>query len=260
MSNISYLTNSQNWNPIKGCKKHSSACKYCWAEAMHKRFHPKQNFNKIQLLRDKLTDPLRWKTPQLVTTCFTSDLFQDDVPDDFIERMISTIFLTRFLHTYVMLTKRPERACSLLKTIRKAECILGDSVSNIRVYDAKDFLNNVWLGTTIEYQDYVGRADHLKAVSIHGHKWLSLEPLLGPINPEICEGFNWVVVGGESGAKARYMETKWVRPIRDYCLEQKIPFYFKQWGKQKKGHFLDGRTHRDVPFAVQNLPTTLNLF
>lgn len=255
-SRISYLSGAANWNPIQGCKKISPACKHCWSEAMYKRFHPNEKFSDIELFWSKLTEPLGWEKPQLVATCFTTDLFQDDVPDDFIKRAINTVLCSRS-HTYVMLTKRAERAHSLLEAIKKNNVYyegLGELMP--RYIDA--FLKNVWFGVTIESQYYAERAEHLRAIRMDGHKWLSLEPLIGRIKPEVCKGMDWVVVGGESGNPYRYMNPKWVYPIRDYCLEQNIPFYFKQWGTQKKGYVLDNITHRDVPFAPQGLSVKIS--
>lgn len=246
-SKIPYLDGAVNWNLANGCKKISPACKHCWAETMNKRFHPDEKFSDVELFWDKLTEPLGWRRPQLVATCFTTDLFQGDVPDEFIKRAINTVLCSRS-HTYVMLTKRAERAHSLLKTIKEDKVYYERLDMPVPRY-INAFLKNVWLGVTIEGGDFVKRAEHLRTISMDGYKWLSLEPLLGPIDPEVCEGMNWVVVGGESGNPSRYMNPKWVRPLRDYCLEQDIPFYFKQWGTQKKGYILDNITYRDVPFA-----------
>ena len=236
MSNISYLPNSKNWNPVVGCQKISPACKYCWSSEMFHRFHPKEKFSDINLLWNKINEPYKWNK-SLVATCFTSDLFQDAVPDHFLYEVFNTISCSE--HTYVLLTKRSNRLLRLPK-----EWLLP--------------LRDIWIGTTIENGDYTERAHSLLALKnffwpmlSHNFKiWLSLEPLLGPINPEICKDFDWVVVGGESGAQARYMKPEWVHPIRDYCLLNNIPFYFKQWGKQKKGYVIDGKEHRSIPFVT----------
>ncbi|GAH30127.1 unnamed protein product [marine sediment metagenome] len=216
---------------------------------MFKRFHPNEKFNDVQLLWNKLKEPFFWKKPQIVATCFTSDLFQKSVTDSFINNVIDTIYCTSDLHSYILLTKRAKRACDLLKKIQAN----GFELKGLGTEKYRNFLENIWLGATVEHQDYVERAENLRTVDIDGHKWLSFEPLLGPIDPKICKGFDWVVVGGESGSQARYMEPKWVYPIRDYCLEHGILFYFKQWGNQKKGYILDGQVYRDIPFSCHDL-------
>jgi len=243
MSNISYLPNSKNWNPVIGCQKLSPACKYCWSEAMFKRFHPSKKFSDVQLLWDKLDEPLRWKKPQLVACCFTSDLFQKEVPDNFLHHFLSKITLGT-LHTYVLLTKRPERLQKFAFKFKPTS--LSES--------------NIWIGATIENHTYENRFKNLLLLRLLWPKlklWLSFEPMLGPINPKICKGFDWVVVGGESGSNARYMDPNWVRAIRDYCMNNNIPFYFKQWGNKSKRNILDGKAYQNIPF-LKTLPVQVS--
>lgn len=242
MSNISYLKGSRNWNTVVGCRKISAGCKNCWSEAMAKRFNQIKCFSGIRELRwDEIEKPLKWSKSSLIATCFTSDLFIEQLDDDggigkgvplpFIQCMFNVIEKTP-QHTYVLLTKRARRMANLIKQ--------GDL----------PLTKNTWLGITVENPNVEHRVDFFRTLREKGNFWLSLEPLLGPINTEICEGFDWVVVGGESGVKARYMNPEWVYPIRDYCLEKNIPFFFKQWGKQEKGCLLNGKQYQEIPFKI----------
>lgn len=239
MSNISYLAGSKNWNPISGCQKISPACKYCWAETMTKRFHPNQKFSDIRLLWNKLDEPLSWKKPQIVATCFTTDLFQKDVPDEFLHQVFEIIRKTP-QHKYVFLTKRSER---LVNFFNRAYC---------QRYDID--LLTCWFGVTVENSDYIQRVYDLLEIPIITNRWLSMEPLLGPVrlNKDFIK-LNWIVVGGESGTKARFMNPEWVYPVRDFCHQNYIPFYFKQWGKQEKGYLLDNQEYQMNPIKEENI-------
>jgi protein gp37 len=187
-----------------------------------------RNGFKLTLHPEVLEDPLHWDKPQLIFVNSMSDLFHKDVPLDFI-RQIFDIMNRAHWHTFQILTKRAERLLELDPLIA--------------------WPSNVWMGVSVENFDYIYRI-HLLRQTHAAVKFLSCEPLLGPLPNLPLEGINWVIVGGESGPKARPMDTDWVREIRDQCLAVRVPFFFKQWGgtrKKKAGRLLDGRTWDDIP-------------
>jgi len=178
-----------------------------------------------------LDDPLDWKKPQMIFVNSMSDLFHEDVPVDFILRTFA-VMREAYWHTFQVLTKRAERLLKIDPLI--------------------DWPKNVWMGVSVENQDYTFRIDHLCEIQAHT-KFLSLEPLLGPISELILENIHWVIVGGESGPKARPIESHWVTNIRDQCLAANVPFFFKQWGgtnKKKNGRQLDGRIWDQMPTSA----------
>jgi protein gp37 len=221
------------WNPLTGCTKVSPGCKHCYAERMARRLQAMglekyRNGFKLTLHPEVLGDPLHWDKPQLIFVNSMSDLFHKDVPLDFI-RQIFDIMNRAHWHTFQILTKRAERLLELDPLIA--------------------WPSNVWMGVSVENFDYIYRI-HLLRQTHAAVKFLSCEPLLGPLPNLPLEGINWVIVGGESGPKARPMDTDWVREIRDQCLAVRVPFFFKQWGgtrKKKAGRLLDGRTWDDIP-------------
>ena len=225
-SKISYLKGAENWNLVTGCKKISSGCKYCWSAEMFNRFNPTKKFSNVQIDTDGLKLVYKWKKSRLVAVCFTSDLFQDDVPSWFIRNVFQVMKMNP-QHTFVLLTKRSERMEYLAKELPVSR--------------------NVWMGVTVENLDTEYRVSDLVAVRKKFNTWISIEPLLSRIEPNIVKFADWVVVGGESGAKARYMSPEWVRLIRDSCIYHQKPFYFKQWGKQQKGCMLDGNYYLENP-------------
>jgi protein gp37 len=172
--------------------------------------------------------PLRWKKPQTVFVNSMSDLFHPAVPESFVHRVFD-VMAEADHHVYQVLTKRSERLAELSARLPWPE--------------------HVWMGVSVENNDYVHRVDHLRSTAA-GVKFLSLEPLLGPLADLDLWGIDWVIVGGESGPGARPMEREWVRAIRDRCLGANVPFFFKQWGgvnKKKAGRLLDGRTWSEMP-------------
>jgi protein gp37 len=172
--------------------------------------------------------PLRWKKPQIIFVNSMSDLFHDDVPFDFIQRTFD-IMREASWHTFQVLTKRSSRLLELNSNI--------------------DWPGNVWMGVSVENQNYTFRIDHLRKTRAHV-KFLSLEPLLGRLSNLDLENINWVIVGGESGPKARSMDEEWVIEIQNQCQISRIPFFFKQWGgfrKKKSGRILQGRTWDEMP-------------
>ena len=233
------------WNPLTGCDKVSPGCFNCYAERLCKRLKAMGNpyyGNGFQLtLHEKqLLAPSKWKKPRVVFVNSMSDLFHKDVPDDFIKRVFNTM---RFAsqHKYQVLTKRSSR--------------LGEMA------DKLPWPENVWMGVSVENVDYTYRIDNLRKTDA-AVKFLSLEPLLGPIPEMNLTGIDWVIVGGESGPGARAMKEEWVLDIKTQCLERDIPFFFKQWGgvnKKKTGRTLQGRTWDAMPLNGKD-PRTLDLF
>ena len=227
------------WNPITGCTKISTGCKNCYAERMARRLHAmgQKNYRngfKLTCHPESLDLPLRWKRPQIIFVNSMSDLFHEDVPLEFIQDVFTTMRQADH-HLFQVLTKRAERLTDLSPVL--------------------DWPENVWMGVTVESYDYRNRIDSLRAIGA-GIKFLSLEPLLDDLGELDLFGIDWVIVGGESGPGARHMSVDWVRGIRDQCLEQQVPFFFKQWGgvhKKKAGRILDGRTWDQMPVVRQPL-------
>jgi protein gp37 len=223
------------WNPVTGCTKISPGCKFCYAERMAKRLQAMGQFRyrdgfKLTLQEDQIDLPLRWKAPRIIFVNSMSDLFHIDVPSSFIKRCFETMSQAR-QHTFQVLTKRPERAAELARDL--------------------PWPTNVWLGTSIENQEYTWRVHELVKVPAH-IRFLSVEPLIGPINRLPLRGIHWVIVGGESGPGARPMESSWVTAIRNRCTRYQVPFFFKQWGgvqKSRTGRVLEGRTWDEMPSA-----------
>ena len=221
------------WNPVTGCNKVSPGCKFCYAERLSKRLKATgmakyRNAFAVTLHPDTLEIPLRWRKPRSIFVNSMSDLFHDEVPDDFIGAVFDVMTRADW-HRYQVLTKRPERVASLNSTL---------------LWPAQ-----IWQGVSVENQDYAHRIDLLRDTAATV-KFLSLEPLLGPLPNLNLEGIDWVIVGGESGPGARPMQPDWARDIRDQCLDAGVPFHFKQWGgvfKKRNGRELDGRTWDEMP-------------
>jgi protein gp37 len=228
------------WNPLTGCTKISPGCKHCYAERMARRLQAMGQPNyvngfELTLHEDALEMPLRWKKPQRIFVNSMSDLFHEDVPDAFILSAFD-VMRRAFWHQFQVLTKRSDR--------------LSDISPHL------PWVDNIWMGVSIESQKYTYRIEHLRRAGAK-IKFLSLEPLLGPVRNLRLEGIDWVIVGGESGPKARPMEPAWVIDIRDECLEAGVTFFFKQWGgvrKKKTGRELEGRTWDEMPQQGQLTP------
>jgi protein gp37 len=218
----------RTWNPTTGCNKISPGCLHCYAEAITERF-PKNfpNGFDLTLYPDRLKEPMRWRTPSRIFVNSMSDLFHDDVPIDFIKQVFSVIRATPW-HIYQILTKRHER-------LHELACEL-------------DFPENVWLGVSVENQDYVNRLDYLRMVPV-SVRFISCEPLLGDLNLNLT-GIHWVIVGGESGPKYRPMKLTWAENIRDQCQKADVAFFFKQVGGRTPkagGRLLDNTIWDDMP-------------
>lgn len=229
------------WNPVTGCDKVSAGCKHCYAERMARRLQAMGNARykngfAVTLHHDLVTLPLSWKTPRLVFVNSMSDLFHEDVPLSFIQRVFETMHKASH-HTFQILTKRSARLAEVAPLL--------------------PWPRNVWIGVSIEDDRFVWRADHLRHVPA-ALRFLSLEPLLGPVPSLSLEGIDWVIVGGESGPGARPMDPDWVRDIRDRCVRAGVPFFFKQWGGVRRtaaGRTLDGRTWDDLPIKKAQTAT-----
>ena len=221
------------WNPLTGCTKVSPGCANCYAERMARRLQAMgqpnyaNGFN-LAIHEHMLGLPLRWRTPQMVFVNSMSDLFHEVAPEAFIQRVFDVMRRASW-HTFQVLTKRSRRLLALSNAI--------------------EWPGNVWMGVSVENQAYVHRIDHLRRTDARV-RFLSLEPLLGPLPHLDLSGIDWVIVGGESGPRARPMMREWVLDIRDQCLEAGIPFFFKQWGgarRKRGGRLLEGRTWDETP-------------
>ena len=228
------------WNPVTGCTQISPGCANCYAKTFAERFrgvpgHPYEMGFDLTLRPQRLEQPLTWKKPQLIFVNSMSDLFHADVPDDFIKSVFATMEAAHW-HTFQLLTKRPERLAAMA--------------------DELHFPDNLWVGVSVENQRWTSRIDCLREVPAHV-RFLSCEPLLGPLANLDLTGVHWVIVGGESGHGARPMKVEWARGVRDQCQCQGVPFFFKQWGaydeegvrkgKSAAGRRLDARTWDELP-------------
>lgn len=222
-----------SWNPVTGCTKVSLGCKHCYAERMAKRLRAMGSANyangfKLTVHEHMLALPLSWKKPAMVFVNSMSDLFHKEVPTDFIHRTFEAMRQAAW-HRFQVLTKRSARLLELAPEIVWPE--------------------NVWMGVSVETQRYTPRIDHLRSIDARV-RFLSLEPLLGPLPDLDLHGIDWVIVGGESGPGARPLKERWVVDIRDQCLASSVPFFFKQWGgirKRRNGRELQGRTWDEMP-------------
>jgi protein gp37 len=226
------------WNPVRGCTKISPGCKHCYAETFAERFrgvkgHPYEQGFDLRLVPDKLIEPLTWRSPKLVFVNSMSDLFQDGVPDDYIEA-VCRVMATAKWHTFQVLTKRSIRLKQLLN-------------GRLRFAAEQD---HIWWGVSVEDQKYgLPRITDLQKTPARV-RFLSIEPLLEDLGTFDLSGISWAIVGGESGPGARSMEKSWAVSVRDQCRESHVPFFFKQWGgvrKAKNGRLLEGRTYDEYP-------------
>lgn len=226
------------WNPVRGCTKVSPGCKNCYAERFAERFrgipgHPYEFGFDLRLVPEKLREPLRWTASKRIFVNSMSDLFHSDVPDQFISSVVEVMMQARW-HIFQVLTKRSERLAGLLS-------------SSLKEAAATD---HIWWGVSVENKRHgLPRIQHLREASARV-RFLSIEPLIEDLGPIDLAGISWVIVGGESGPRARPMEAAWVERIHQQCQEQRVPFFFKQWGgtrKKKTGRLLHGRTYDEMP-------------
>ncbi len=233
MATSSIEWTEMTWNPTTGCDKVSAGCKFCYAEVMSRRLHAmglqkyKNNFD-ISLHEKALETPYSWKKPRVVFVNSMSDLFHPKVPFSFIQKVF-TVMNECPTHTFQVLTKRAN--------------ILADYSKELT------WSSNIWMGVSVENEKVIDRIDLLSKTEAQV-KFLSLEPLLGPLSNLKLDKIDWVIVGGESGYKARPIDKEWVTEIHEQCIEAKVPFFFKQWGgknKKKSGRILDGKTYNEMP-------------
>jgi protein gp37 len=221
------------WNPVTGCTKTSPGCANCYAERMARRLQAMGQANyrngfRVTVHEHMLNRPLEWRDGQSIFVNSMSDLFHQDVPTSFIRRVFDVMVRAR-QHVFQVLTKRSERLADLAPSL--------------------PWPDNVWTGVSVESADYVFRMDDLRQVPARV-RFISFEPLLGPVGELDLGGIDWVIVGGESGPGARPMEAAWATDIRDQCAAAEVPFFFKQWGgmqKKRKGRVLEGVTHSAMP-------------
>lgn len=221
------------WNPVTGCSKISPGCANCYAERFSKRLkamHIKKYSSgfAVKVHHSSLDDPLTWKTPKMIFVNSMSDLFHEAVPENFIMKVFEVMNQANW-HQFQILTKRSKRLAQISSKI--------------------DWPKNVWMGVSVENSNYTFRIDHLRQTNAH-IKFLSLEPLLGPLSNLDLSNIDWVIVGGESGSGARPIKKKWVVDIRNQTQLADIPFFFKQWGgvnKKQNGRSLEGRIWDETP-------------
>lgn len=230
------------WNPVTGCDKISPGCKHCYAEKLAVRLQRmgqanyKNGFD-LTLQDHMLERPLAWKKPRTIFVNSMSDLFHKDVPLAYIQKVFEVMGRASW-HTFQVLTKRADRLALLSPKLTWA--------------------NNIWMGVSVENKKYIKRIDDLRSVD-STIRFLSLEPLLGPLPSLNLKGIDWVIVGGESGPGARPIAEEWILDIREQCKLANVAFFFKQWGgvqKKRTGRMLEGRTWDEMPPASQlNLAT-----
>ncbi len=229
------------WNPVRGCTKVSPGCKHCYAETFAERFrgvpgHPFEQGFDLRIVPDKLDQPLHWKTPRRIFVNSMSDLFHEGVPAAYVAD-VGKIMTEAHWHTFQVLTKRHERLHALLSSEMRW---MGQ-------------LPHVWFGVSVENRKHgLPRLETLRRTPARV-RFLSIEPLLEDIGDLDLSGIDWVIVGGESGPRARPIEEEWVTRIQRHCAWQGVPFFFKQWGGRRKhetGRELHGRTYDEFPVSI----------
>jgi protein gp37 len=227
---------NETWNPVTGCTKISSGCAHCYAERMARRLQAMGNEKyangfEVTLHEGVLGVPLSWRSPRMIFVNSMSDLFHEDVPRSFIEQVFEVMRRASW-HRFQVLTKRSRR-------LRE----LGAEL---------DWPDSVWMGVTVESAEYLSRIDHLREVPAQV-RFVSFEPLIGPIADADLTGVHWVIVGGESGPGARPMPRSWVMQVKRQCDHAGVPFFFKQWGgvnKKRNGRELQGKTWDALPLEA----------
>lgn len=235
MAQSSIEWTEMTWNPTTGCTKISAGCKYCYAEVMTRRLQAMgiekyKNGFAVAVHEDALHIPYSWKGSKVVFVNSMSDLFHPEVPLEFIQKVFQVMSNTP-QHTYQVLTKRADRLYELHHRLH--------------------WTRNIWMGVSVENEKVTGRIDFLRETNA-GVKFLSCEPLIGPLQNLNLTNINWVIVGGESGRKARPMDESWVWEVHQQCKDANVAFFFKQWGgvnKKKAGRILGGRSYDEMPSA-----------
>lgn len=246
------------WNPVTGCDIISPGCKNCYAKAFAERFrgvpgHPYEQGFDLRLWSNRLQLPLGWKEPRRIFVNSMSDLFHERVPNEFIQQVFDTM-IEADQHIFQILTKRAER---MLQWTSARYRFSNESASK------PSLPRHIWLGVSVENQTFTRRIPYLQKTPARV-RFLSVEPLIGPINlyAKFLQGIHWVIVGGESGPRARPMDPNWALAIQRQCAKYEVPFFFKQWGafdrkgnrvgKKKAGRTLSGRTWDDMPIVLES--------
>lgn len=233
MAQSSIEWTEMTWNPTTGCSKVSSGCKFCYAEVMSKRLQAmgvekyKDGFQ-VRTHEDQLHIPYSWKSSKIVFVNSMSDLFHENIPLDFIQKVFR-VMNDNPQHVFQVLTKRADRLLELNHYLK--------------------WSHNIWMGVSVENSKVLNRIDLLRSTSARV-KFLSCEPLIGPLMNMNLDQIDWVIVGGESGRNPRRMNPEWVLDIQDQCNKSQVAFFFKQWGgtsKKKSGRLLNGRTYDEMP-------------
>lgn len=222
-----------SWNPVTGCSKVSPGCAHCYAETFAERWrnipgHPYEQGFDLKLWPHRLGQPFKWRRPRLIFVNSMSDLFHEDIPDDYVAKVFDVMVRADW-HTYQILTKRHERLAELAPDL--------------------PWPDNVWMGVTIENRKFVHRADYLRQVD-SAVRFISAEPLLGPLEGLDLDGIDWLISGGESGPRHRPVKVEWLRELRDRCNDEGVAYFFKQWGGHRPkagGRELDGRSWDEMP-------------
>jgi protein gp37 len=223
------------WNPVTGCSKVSPGCAHCYAETFSERWrgianHPYEQGFDLRIWPERLDIPLRWRRPRMVFVNSMSDLFHENIPDEFIRRVFD-VMVRADHHTFQVLTKRHERLVALASDL--------------------PWPSNVWMGVTIENRRWVGRADYLRDVPA-AVRFISAEPLLGPLEGLDLSGIHWLIAGGESGPGHRRVREEWLTDLRDRCEAEGVAYFFKQWGGTRPksgGRLLEGREYNAMPLS-----------
>ena len=227
------------WNPVTGCDKLSPGCAHCYAETFAERWrgvpgHPYEQGFDLRFWPERVEQPLRWRRPRMIFVNSMSDLFHERIPLDFIARVFG-VMVEAEQHTFQILTKRHERLAELAPDL--------------------PWPPNVWMGVSIENRRFVSRADYLRRVPA-AVRFISAEPLLGPLEPLALDGIDWLIAGGESGPRHRPVKKEWVTDLRDRCQEADVAFFFKQWGgfrPKSGGRELDGETWDQMPHVTERI-------
>jgi protein gp37 len=221
------------WNPVTGCSQVSPGCAHCYAKTFAERWrgiagHPYEQGFELRLWEERLEQPLRWRRPRLIFVNSMSDLFHERIPFEFVHRVFDVMMRAEH-HTFQILTKRDERLAELAPDL--------------------PWPPNVWMGVSIENRRFIKRADQLRRVPA-AVRFISAEPLLGPLDDLRLEGIDWLIAGGESGSKHRSVKIEWLRAVREQCAREGVPFFFKQWGgrtSKSGGRILDDREWSEMP-------------
>lgn len=236
MAQSSIEWTEMTWNPTTGCTKISAGCKFCYAEVMSKRLKAmgvpkyKDNF-KVRIHDPSLTIPYTWKSPKIVFVNSMSDLFHEQIPSDYIKKVFK-VMNDNPQHVFQVLTKRAERL--------------------FEIHNELKWTHNIWMGVSVEDERVVDRIEYLRKTGART-KFLSLEPLIGPLQNLNLQNIDWAIVGGESGHNARRMDEEWVLDIHEQCQTAGVAFFFKQWGgknKKASGRLLNGRTYDEMPDRI----------